>query len=181
VLVSQHGCDAHRLDPLANLQLTIDAQRQAGVMMHDLAHELCDGRWLATGGGGYALVQVVPRVWTHLLAIAAGTPVDPATATPQRWRELARSLAGETAPLSMTDGADARYVPFSSGVDPGDPIDRAILRTRTAIFPAHGLLPQLSSPGGRGRLRHARDVLLSAFRRESTGVRRDEGQLEPLG
>ena len=181
VLVSQHGCDGHRLDPLANLELTIDGQRLAEVMMHDLAHELCDGRWLATGGGGYALVQVVPRVWTHLLAIAAGTPVDPAIETPARWRELARSLAGETAPLSMTDGADARYVPFSSGVDPGDPIDRAIMRTRTSVFPAHGLLPQLSAPGDLGRRRHARDVLLSAFCRESAGVRRDAGLLEPLG
>ena len=150
VLVSQHGCDAHRLDPLANLELTIDAQRLAQVMMHDLAHELCEGRWLATGGGGYALVQVVPRIWTHLLAIAAGTPIDPATATPARWRELARSLAGETAPPSMTDGADARYVAFSSGVDPGDPVDRAIMRTRSAVFPAHGLLPQLSSRGRPG-------------------------------
>jgi phosphate transport system permease protein len=56
--------------------------------------------------------------------------------------------AGETAPLSMTDGADARYVAFSSGVDPGDPVDRAIMRTRSAVFPAHVLLPQLSSPGG---------------------------------
>ena len=121
--------------------------------MHDLAHELCDGRWLATGGGGYALVQVVPRVWTHLLAIAAGTPIDPAMATPPRWRELARALAGETAPLTMTDGADARYVAFSSGVDPGDPVDRAIMRTRSAVFPAHGLLPQLSSPGGPRRPR----------------------------
>jgi acetoin utilization protein AcuC len=144
VLVSQHGCDGHRLDPLANLQLTIDGQRLAEVMMHELAHELCDGRWLATGGGGYALVQVVPRIWTHLLAIAAGTPVDPAMQTPARWRELARSLGGETAPLTMTDGADARYVAFSSGVDPGDPVDRAIMRTRSAVFPAHGLLPQLS-------------------------------------
>ena len=95
MLVSQHGCDGHRLDPLANLQLTIDGQRLAEVMMHDLAHELCDGRWLATGGGGYALVQVVPRIWTHLLAIAAGTPIDPAMPTPARWRELARSLAGK--------------------------------------------------------------------------------------
>jgi acetoin utilization protein AcuC len=163
VLVSQHGCDGHRLDPLANLQLTIDAQRQAEVMMHDLAHELSEGRWLATGGGGYALVQVVPRIWTHLLAIAAGTPVDPAMQTPDRWRELARSLGGETAPLSMTDGADARYVAFSAGVDPGDPVDRAIMRTRSSVFPAHGLLPQLSSSGGRGSSRHARDVLLSAF------------------
>ena len=109
-------------------------------MLHDLAHELCDGRWLVTGGGGYALVQVVPRTWTHLLAIVAGTPVDPAMETPVKWRELARSLTGETAPVTMTDGASARYVPFSSGIDPGDPVDRAIMRTRTAVFAGHGLL-----------------------------------------
>jgi len=140
VLVSQHGCDSHRLDPLAHLELSIDAQRFAQVALHDLAHELCDGRWLLTGGGGYALVQVVPRTWTHLLAIAAGAPVDPGMETPVKWRELARSLTGETAPLTMTDGASARYVPFSSGMDPADPVDRAIMRTRSAVFPSHGLL-----------------------------------------
>ena len=96
VLVTQHGCDSHRLDPLAHLSLSVDGQRQAQVMMHELAHELCDGRWVATGGGGYALVQVVPRTWTHLLAVAAGAPVDPEMATPAAWRELARSLTGET-------------------------------------------------------------------------------------
>ena len=141
VLVSQHGCDSHRLDPLAHLELSIDAQRSAQVALHDLAHELCDGRWLVTGGGGYALVQVVPRTWTHLLAIAAGAPVDPLMETPVKWRELARSLTGETAPLTMTDGASARYVPFSSGMDPGDPVDRAIMRTRSAVFASHGLAP----------------------------------------
>jgi acetoin utilization protein AcuC len=140
LLVSQHGCDSHRLDPLAHLELTVDAQRVAQVMLHDLAHELCDGRWLLTGGGGYALVQVVPRTWTHLLAIAAGAPVDPPMETPVKWRELARSLTGETAPVTMTDGGAAHYVPFSSGMDPGDPVDRSIMRTRTAVFASHGLL-----------------------------------------
>ena len=139
VLVSQHGCDSHRLDPLAHLALSVDGQRQAQLMMHDLAHELCDGRWIATGGGGYALVQVVPRTWTHLLAVAAGAPIEPEMATPARWRELAGSLTGETAPRTMTDGAAPRYVPFASGIDPGDPVDRAIMRTRTAVFPSHGL------------------------------------------
>ena len=139
VLVSQHGCDSHRLDPLAHLELTVDAQRSAQVALHDLAHELCEGRWLLTGGGGYALVQVVPRTWTHLLAIAAGTPLDPVMETPVKWRELARSLTGETAPSSMTDDAPAHYVPFSSGMDPADPVDRAIMRTRSAVFASHGL------------------------------------------
>jgi acetoin utilization protein AcuC len=142
VLVSQHGCDSHLLDPLAHLELSVDAQRFAQVALHDLAHELCDGRWLLTGGGGYALVQVVPRTWTHLLAIAAGTPVDPAMATPAKWREEAQYVTGETAPQRMTDGAQARYVSFSSGMDLEDPVDRSIMRTRRAVFAAHGLLAQ---------------------------------------
>jgi acetoin utilization protein AcuC len=139
VLVSQHGCDSHRLDPLAHLSLSVDGQRQAQLTMHELAHELCDGRWIATGGGGYALVQVVPRTWTHLLAVAAGAPLDPETAAPAQWRELARSLTGETAPPTMTDGVPPRYVSFASGMDPDDAVDRAIMRTRSAVFPAHGL------------------------------------------
>jgi acetoin utilization protein AcuC len=142
ILVTQHGCDSHRLDPLANLQLTVDAQRQAAVWLHDLAHELCAGRWVLTGGGGYAVVQVVPRTWTHLLAIAAGAPVDPATATPAEWRAEATRLTGERAPELMTDGEPPVYRPFSSGVDPGDPVDRTIMRTRSAVFASHGLHPQ---------------------------------------
>ncbi|MGH3167837.1 MAG: acetoin utilization protein AcuC [Trebonia sp.] len=140
VLVTQHGCDSHALDPLANLELSVDAQRAAAMMLHDLAHELCDGRWLLTGGGGYALVQVVPRIWTHLLAIAAGKPLDPVIPTPVEWRELVRRLVGETPPESMTDGASGRYVSFSSGMDPDDPVDRSIMRTRSAVFAHHGLV-----------------------------------------
>jgi acetoin utilization protein AcuC len=102
-LVTQHGCDTHALDPLANLQLTVDAQRSAHAKLHDLGHEVCDGRWLAVGGGGYELVQVVPRTWTHLLAIATGEPIDPQTETPQVWREFVKQRTGETAPTRMTD------------------------------------------------------------------------------
>ena len=139
VLVTQHGCDSHRLDPLAHLALSVDGQRQAQLILHELAHELCDGRWIATGGGGYALVQVVPRTWTHLLAVAAGTPASPEIPVPGSWRELAHSLTGETAPLTMTDGVAPDYVSFASGADPGDPVDRAILRTRSAVFPPNGI------------------------------------------
>ncbi len=102
-IVSQHGCDTHALDPLANLLLTVDGQREAHVKLHDLAHELCDGRWLATGGGGYELVQVVPRSWTHLLAVTTGVPVDPQTETPQDWRDYVHRRTGRTAPTRMTD------------------------------------------------------------------------------
>ena len=139
VLVSQHGCDSHRLDPLANLELSIDAQRRAQLMVHDLAHEITDGKWLLTGGGGYELVQVVPRSWTHLLAVAAGEPIDPYLPVPDAWRALAAERTGENAPTRMTDGEPATYIPVSAGIDPGDRVDAAIVNTCRAVFAWHGL------------------------------------------
>ena len=141
VLVSQHGCDSHRLDPLAHLYLSVDAQRRTAVMIHDLAHETAGGRWLLTGGGGYELVQVVPRTWTHLLAVAAGQPVDPGRVIPEAWRALAAARTGEDAPSVMTDGQPADFIPVASGLDPGDPIDSSIMNTCRATFAWHGLLP----------------------------------------
>ena len=141
VLVSQHGCDTHWSDPLANLQLTIDAQRAAHAAIHRLAHETAGGRWLATGGGGYSLVEVVPRTWTHLLAEAAGSPVDPQAETPGAWREYVQRRTGQTAPGSMTEGLPGEFISFDSGYDPAEPVDRAIMATRNAVFPLHGLMP----------------------------------------
>jgi acetoin utilization protein AcuC len=140
-LVSQHGADTHRLDPLAGLELSIDAQRAAHAALHALAHDHAGGRWLLTGGGGYDLVHVVPRTWTHLLAEAAGQPINPATPTPARWRDYVAQRTGLTAPEDMTEGAPAAYEPFESGYDPGDPADQAIMATRNAVFPLHGLAP----------------------------------------
>jgi len=141
VLVTQHGCDSHRLDPLAHLELSIDAQRTAQARLHHLAHETAGGHWVLTGGGGYELVHVVPRTWTHLLAEAAGRPLDPAAATPGGWRDFVRARTGARPPETMTEGAAASFSPFSSGYDPGDRVDRAIMATRKAVFPQHGLLP----------------------------------------
>jgi acetoin utilization protein AcuC len=140
VLVSQHGCDSHRLDPLAHLELSVDAQRRVQLMIHELAHETAGGKWLLTGGGGYELVQVVPRTWTHLLAVAAGRPVDPGTAIPASWRALAAQLAGEDGPAWMTDGAPADFIPVTSGIDPRDPVDTSIMNTHRATFAWHGLV-----------------------------------------
>jgi acetoin utilization protein AcuC len=141
VLVSQHGCDTHWMDPLANLELTIDAQRAAHAAIHQLAHETAGGRWLLTGGGGYEVVQVVPRTWTHLLAEAAGRPLDPAIATPPDWRDYVARRTRTPAPEFMTEQASARYPSYDDGFDPDEPIDQAIAATRDAVFPLHGMMP----------------------------------------
>ncbi|SFT94697.1 acetoin utilization protein AcuC [Geodermatophilus amargosae] len=140
ILVTQCGCDAHHEDPLADLALTIDGQRASYRAVHDLAHEVCDGRWIALGGGGYGLVRCVPRAWTHLLAEATGERLDPVTAIPQSWRDdvVARGLRARP-PTHMTEGG---YTGFSAW-DPftESRVDRAVSRTRRASFPYFGLDP----------------------------------------
>ena len=142
LLFTQCGADGHRLDPLADLHLSVDGQRAAYLELRALADELCDGRWVATGGGGYALVEVVPRAWTHLLAVATGEPLDPQTLTPPGWRGLAaRRCPGLDVPQRMTDGPLSELRLWQPGTEP-DAVDKAIMATRRAVFPLHGLDPR---------------------------------------
>lgn len=105
VLVTQDGCDTHYLDPLAHIQNSTRIWPVVGRRFHELAHELCEGRWVATGGGGYAIREVVPRAWTLLFSemveqpqLAAGACLDPEPLVPipeaqQRvWAALARDV-----------------------------------------------------------------------------------------
>ncbi|MFP5334750.1 MAG: acetoin utilization protein AcuC [Actinomycetes bacterium] len=141
VLVTQHGCDTHFLDPLAHLAVSLDAQRAATESLHALSHEVCDGRWVATGGGGYEVVDVVPRAWAHLVAIAAHAPVAPTTRVPIDWLEHVRQRFGRQGPGRMTDGRDPWWRGWEVGYDPEDAVDRAVMATRKAVFPLHGLDP----------------------------------------
>ena len=139
VLVSQHGCDSHMDDPLAHLMLSVDGQRAAHVALHQLAHDVCAGRWVVTGGGGYEVVNVVPRTWTHLLAVVGGAPVDPQTPTPHDWRQYVEERTGRQAPLLMTDGRMPDYADWSGGYDPESWLDRCIEETRREVFPHLGI------------------------------------------
>jgi acetoin utilization protein AcuC len=76
ILITQHGCDSHTHDPLADLELSLDGQRASYLALAELADRLSGGRWVSTGGGGYALQDVAPRAWTHLLGTVSGEPID---------------------------------------------------------------------------------------------------------
>ncbi|MFF3884490.1 acetoin utilization protein AcuC [Streptomyces sp. NPDC001914] len=142
VLVTQHGADTHFEDPLAHLAVSLDAQRAVQVACHDLAHTYADGRWVALGGGGYAVVEVVPRSWTHLVAVAAGRPVEPETVIPESWRQEVFARTRQLAPMRMTDGRwPVSFKDWESGYDPADRLDQAIVATRKAVFPLRGMLP----------------------------------------
>ncbi|MGH2740088.1 MAG: acetoin utilization protein AcuC [Actinomycetota bacterium] len=103
VLVTQLGCDTHYTDPLAHLSLTTRAYRETAKVLHGLAHEAAEGRWLATGGGGYQWAKVVPRAWT--IYVAEMTEVELPDRIPERWHLLASERAGEAAPDRLSEDA----------------------------------------------------------------------------
>ncbi len=75
IVVSQHGADSHAWDPLAHLRVTTAGMAEAARLVDAVAHRWADGRWLATGGGGYDAYRVVPRTWA--LTWLAGAHLDP--------------------------------------------------------------------------------------------------------
>jgi acetoin utilization protein AcuC len=108
--------------------------------MHDLAHEICEGRWIVLGGGGYGLVRCVPRAWTHLIAEVSGDRLDPEHRDPAvlAGRRAAPRPAGPAAHAHDRGRVHRllRWDPFTE-----TRVDRAIMRTRRASFPYFGLDP----------------------------------------
>ena len=149
LLVTQHGADTHRSDPLADFTVTLEAQRAVMMLMRELADEVCEGRWLALGGGGYAVIDVVPRSWAQLVAIVTGEAVDPSTPLPRDYLDrvdaarAAHGLSPDPALRTFGEQRPLQVRGWDSGYDPEDPLDRAVQAARRAVFPEWGLDPYL--------------------------------------
>ena len=132
MLVTQLGCDTHRTDPLAQLLLSTNAYRKTASELHALAHEVTQGRWIATGGGGYQWATVVPRAWTASFAEMAGVSLP--DAIPGSWIEQVESDIGGQVPATFSEP------PLD--LDRLDPsTESTIERVRRACFPSFGLEP----------------------------------------
>jgi acetoin utilization protein AcuC len=84
---------------------------------------------------------VVPRAWSHLIAIAAGRPVPLRTPVPEAWRLHVHERYGVAAPALMGDDADVWWRSWEVGFDPNDAVDRTVMATRKEVFPMYGLDP----------------------------------------
>ena len=107
VLVTQLGCDTHAARPAGPPD---DERRRAARGVRRPARARARGLRRPVGGRSAAAAtsrcRWCPRAWTHLLAeVDRRRRVD--GATPGDWRdEHACARSGETAPTSLTDGAD---------------------------------------------------------------------------
>ena len=145
IIVSQHGADSHAYDPLAHLLVTTTAMGRAARLVDELAHRHADGRWLATGGGGYDVYRVVPRMWAHvwLAQSHATAPGDLPPAWRDRWAADAQRYGQAPIPAALDDPPNAG-LPATSAQEQADrraaeiarvSLDMALraMRTRGAI------------------------------------------------
>ncbi len=132
IIVSQLGADGHHLDPLTHLMLTTETYEAVGRILDDLSKELCSGRWIATGGGGYDLTAV-PRVWTLAFSQMVGANLE--DALPVEWLKECNQVVGNVpADKSLRDHVRAEeeaHVPRAA--------KRTVDELRRTLFPLHGI------------------------------------------
>jgi acetoin utilization protein AcuC len=130
IVVSQHGADSHAWDPLAHLHNSTTAMGEAARIVDAVAHRWAGGRWLATGGGGYGVYDVVPRSWS--LVWLAGAHADPPDRLPAAWRDR---WADEAARYGVRSLPGALTDPPNVG-DPVSPAQAAAERASDATAAA---------------------------------------------
>ncbi len=113
VIVAQIGADSNVADPLTHLTQTVEGQLDLVAGIIRCADELCGGRIVLTGGGGYEPFSVVPRIWAGAMALLLGRDVP--TRIPASWIERARDAAA-------SHGIDRQL--SSATFDQSDPLDK---------------------------------------------------------
>jgi acetoin utilization protein AcuC len=106
-IVTQCGVDHHHADPLSHLLTTMPLYPHLWRRLRILADEVCGGRWVAHGGGGYNPCVAPPRAWVALAAEMARVEVS--GDLPATWRSIAE-VAGCPNPARgwvEDDGPDA--------------------------------------------------------------------------
>lgn len=109
IVVTQTGCDMHHSDPLTDLCATLDLYPQLAERHHKLVHEVCGGRWLIVGGGGYDPADVTPRAWTAFMGTVLGHDVENVP-LPDEWLQLSREQGGDP-PQHLLDDAGTEFTP----------------------------------------------------------------------
>ncbi len=105
VILLQAGADMHRRDPLADLALSLQGMAESYAFISELADQYCNGRLVATGGGGYDPYHTVPRAWAALWAAVSRQAMP--EVLPANWRNAWQGRSPETLPETLFDDVSA--------------------------------------------------------------------------
>lgn len=132
LIVSQHGCDTHEWDPLTHLSVSTRSLARQAELVHDLAHGCCEGRWLAMGGGGYAIYRVVPRSWALIWSEMSGRQAP--ARLPASWVARYRVRDRLPVPEHLHDPAEMSEQPTRRDIATAN--RRTIEAVRQLVLPA---------------------------------------------
>lgn len=105
IIVTQNGADAHCYDPLTHLCSTMKTFERIPLLAHQLAHQYCEGRWIALGGGGYDIWRVVPRAWAQIWNVMkTGKPAM--GKLPSTWKDKWQKETSTPLPIHWHDTED---------------------------------------------------------------------------
>ncbi|TWI56941.1 acetoin utilization protein AcuC [Halalkalibacter nanhaiisediminis] len=107
VILTQNGADAHHYDPLTHLCSSMRTFQRIPKIAHELAHEYCNGKWIAVGGGGYDIWRVVPRAWSMLWLEMTGQTHKLTEPIPEAWLNKWQGQAENELPTSWLDSETA--------------------------------------------------------------------------
>jgi len=108
IFITQLGVDTHWSDPLTNLALSISTYEKIARFIHDLTHDVCDGKWIALGGGGYS-PDVVGKSWSLYFSVMAEKNLP--NLVPAEWMKKVNELLGkETTPDLRDEFDEARLL-----------------------------------------------------------------------
>ncbi|MEX0893416.1 MAG: acetoin utilization protein AcuC [Gemmatimonadota bacterium] len=132
VILYQAGCDAHAVDPLTHLRCTTGLYHELTRVVVEVAERHCQGRVVATGGGGYAIYEVVPRAWTLVWAALCGA--HPPDELPAEWLHAMRLEHGRELPCCLRDApGDYPASPRRASVDETN--ERTLAAVRSRVLP----------------------------------------------
>jgi acetoin utilization protein AcuC len=113
----------------------MNAYGELASRMHSIAHELCGGRYIVFGGGGYK-PESVARAWTIMFSrISEVTLPDK---IPSGWVDLCRKAIGGEPPNEFSDKYERRI----NNVEReriAEMIEERIREIKTKIMPIQGI------------------------------------------
>jgi acetoin utilization protein AcuC len=137
IIVNQFGVDTHYDDPLAHLSLTMDIYGKISSRLHSLAHEICVGKYLVLGGGGYK-PESVAIAWTIMFSKICECTLP--ESIPEKWLSFSSEAMKREPPRRFSDKYE-RSLTNSDRETISEAVDHVIEEIRAKIFPIHGIRP----------------------------------------
>jgi len=100
IILLQSGADSHKGDPLAHLSITVKTYYEIALWLHKFVHEMCCGKIMIFGGGGYLLSNVA-RCWVKVLSVFLEKELS--AKIPDEWQKYYKSLTHDEAPNTMNE------------------------------------------------------------------------------